>query len=342
MKVDLLILAFFFITLIEHQDLTAKSENNFRAASYDSTYGFVSYDSNSFISKMHIFSGDNIYKLLKQDLIIKEKGFPDNHPRIDFRSRLDINDRNDSNTIYKCCDHKDNGGFGYIHSRYDSIKDLKFQVTDITLAKYYAPWLDRVIDYENNPQQETYIITLKPSNNDPEIYYWLHPYTEYFSGLELNGYIDKLKNSLVGNSYVLTWIPYELSDSSCNISDKWTCKGIVLSSSQNHKALLENSKGMKTELEVSELFPSLKSKIYTEAKADYFLKKYKKKLWEATLKRELTLGMPSELILEIWRYPNNIAKRLVKGKTTEKWEYSDGSYLILENGKLTEVFNTDD
>jgi hypothetical protein len=199
-----------------------------------------------------------------------------------------------------------------------------------------------VIDYENNPEQETYIITLKPSNNDPEIYYWLHPFMEYLSGLEVKGYLDKLKRSLVGNSYVLSWIPYELSDSNCIISDKWTCKGIKLSSNDNHSALLENSKGMKTKLNVSELFPSLKSTIYTEAKADYFLKKYKKKLWEATLRKELTLGMPSELILEIWRYPNNIAKRLVKGKTTEKWEYSDGSYLILENGKLTEVFNTDD
>ncbi len=82
-----------------YQELLSKSKDVSKTSNYDSTYGFVEYDSNSFISKMHIFSGDNIYKLLNQDLIIKDKGFPENHPRIDFRSRLDINNRNDSNTI---------------------------------------------------------------------------------------------------------------------------------------------------------------------------------------------------------------------------------------------------
>jgi hypothetical protein len=33
---------------------------------------------------------------------------------------------------------------------------------------------------------------------------------------------------------------------------------------------------------------------------------------------------------------------MTKTKSTEKWEYSDGSYLMFENDKLTEVFNADD
>jgi hypothetical protein len=53
------------------------------------------------------------------------------------------------------------------------------------------------------------------------------------------------------------------------------------------RILLMDKKGNKTNLKIADAYPCLTNGIYAEDKSDYFLKKYKKKLWEATLKKSL-------------------------------------------------------
>ena len=309
---------------------------------YDSTFSFERNGGDT-ISYLK-YSGNNIYKLLNQELFIKQY---ENQRRtiIDLRIRKSNFKGNDTSSIYKCCDQNKSYIDDYA-TDYENVKDLKFRIIEITPTDYFTNWHTKPQYKSEDLMYETYILALKPNNSDPVVYFWFHPWSAFVECFELNGYYDKMKNTLIGKKYVLNWnwIPSEYADKNLEITNKWECTDVFMSKDEYPKfrILLMDKKGHKIDLKIADVYPSLTNGIYAEDKADYFLKKYKKKMWEATLKRELTLGMPSELILEIWRYPNNIAKRLVKGKTTEKWEYSDGSYLILENGKLTEVFNTDD
>lgn len=314
---------------------------------YDSTYGFVRYDSTSYLGKSRIFSGDNIYKLINQELVLKNqvnKSSIRPH-KVDLRTRRSNFDINDTNSIYRCCDTSDLGTkYENYHTSYKKSINTKFKVLDVKETRYFANWSTSPYNLEESPNSETYILSLRPSDEDTIVYYWFHPYYAHIAEFELNGFIEKTRRKLLGKKFVLSWIPYEYSEKGLDITDKWECIDISFNESDFFQnATLINSKGNRIELYLKEYFlPDLKGTIYTEEKADYFMKKYKKKLWEATLNRELQLGMPSELVLEIWRAPDNISKKMTKAKTTQKWEYSDGSYLVFENDKLTEVFNADD
>lgn len=308
---------------------------------YDSTYGFVRYDSNSVLGKSRMFSDNNVHKLLNQELFIRQ--IFREKPKIDLRLRHDSISKMDPRFVYKCCDTSNNGSYSSIYSSYDKIKDIKFKIVEIRPSDKFAPWLSNKIDLQNHYQQETYILSLKPNNSDPIVYYWFHPYSAYVYDFELFGFYDKLKKQLLNRKFVVSNIPYPLSDSALDLTEKWTLTEIRMVGGEGNYAILEDRFGHKIDFIISKyLYPVLSESIYTEERAEYFLKKYKKKLWEATLKRELTLGMPSELILEIWRSPDNVSKRVTKAKTTEKWDYSDGSYLVLENGKLTEIYYSKD
>lgn len=306
---------------------------------YDSTFALSYKDSVSYKR----YSGNNIYKLLEQDLFIKK--LDKTKWDLDLRLMKSNFDSDDKSTIYMCCDSSKLSNTMNYFSRYELLKDLKFKVTNIKPSQYFAHWSTRPIDTESDPDNETFILTLKPSNNDPEVFYWFHPYFEGFGEFELNGFYERAKRILKGKKFVLTWIPSEFADSNLVITDKWECIDVLLDNDYGINRFvvsLKNKQGKSTKIDLYDFYPTLKSFVYSEEKADYFLNKYKKKIWEATLKRELTLGMPSELLLEIWRYPDNISKRQTKGKTTERWDYSDGSYLVLENGKLTEIYNAND
>jgi hypothetical protein len=341
---SLLIMAFSILLVSISQETAFGKLNIGYNSRYDSTYGFVKYDSTTQWGKARIFSGENVKRLINQELILKkQKG---NSPyTLDLRNRKSKLEKNDVSTIYKCCDTNE---FGNKSKKYDTdyeqVQNFKFKVVDVEPSKYYQCWHTGQYNIDENPDSETYILTLKPSNEDTILYYWFQPYYAHIGEFELNGFIEKNKRKYLGKKFVLSWIPYEYSEKGLNIMDKWECININYNSSDYFQnATLKNSKGDTLDLRLYEYFiPELKKTIYTEEKADYFLKKYKKKLWEATLNRELQLGMPSELVLEIWRTPDNISKKMTKAKTTQKWEYSDGSYLVFENDKLTEVFNTDD
>jgi hypothetical protein len=308
---------------------------------YDSTYGFVRYDSTQNWGKRRMFADDNIYMLINQELILRKQNTDSRERkyRVDLRTRRTNFERNDITSIYKCCDTNE-----YKTTNYDSVQNVKFKVVDVRGTGYFAAWLTNTYNLKESPNSETYILSLKPSNQDTILYYWFHPYYSHIGEFELNGFIEKTKRKYLGKKFVLSWIPYEYSERGLDIMDKWECIDINFNSSDYFQSVtLRNSKGDKTDLRLYKYFiPNLSETMYTEEKADYFLKKYKKKLWESTLNRELKLGMPSELVLEIWRAPDNISKKMTKTKSTEKWEYSDGSYLMFENDKLTEVFNADD
>lgn len=319
-------------------NLLAQSDVPIRA-NYDSTFSIWRnpMDTLSYLR----YSGNAIYRLLNQELFIKK--YENRRRSIDLRIRKSNFTQNDTSSIYKCCDQYKSYIDDY-NTDYDKVKDLKFKVIEITPTDYYTNWHTKPQYKSEDLMNETFILTLKPNNDDPVVYYWFHPWTAFIDCFELNGYYVKMKNDLIGKKYVLNWIPSEYADKNLEITNKWECTDVFMTNEEfpKFRILLMDKKGNKTDLKITDVYPSLESGIYAEDKSDYFLKKYKKKLWEATLKRELTLGMPSELLLEIWRYPDNISKRQTKGKTTEKWDYSDGSYLVLENGKLTEIYNAND
>lgn len=338
---NLLITTFLILLCSVTQETTFGNFNIRFASAYDSTYGFVNYDSTQYWGKSRMFADDNIYKLLNQELILK-KQITDSRERkfrVDLRTRRSNFERNDKTSIYKCCDTAD-----FLSTKYDSVQNVTFKVLDIRGTGYFASWLSKTYDLNENPDSKTYILSLKPSNEDTILYYWFHPYYASINEFEIKGFIEKTQKKYLSKKFVLSWIPYDFSEKGLDITDKWECININFNSSDYFQSVtLRNSKGDKTNLRLYKYFiPNLSETMYTEEKADYFLKKYKKKLWEATLNRELQLGMPSELVLEIWRAPDNISKKMTKGKTTQKWEYSDGSYLMFENDKLTEVFNADD
>ncbi len=317
-------------------NLFAQSDVSIRSY-YDSTFALSWEDSLSYMN----YSGSNIYKLLNQDLFIKN--IERKRWDLDLRLMKSNFDSDDKNTIYKCCDSSVSGKRTQYYSNYDEVKSLKFKVVNIKPTQYWANWSTTPYDAEAEPQSETYILTLKPNNNDPEVYHWFHPYFEGIGEFELVGFLERAKRLVKGKKFVLGWIPYEYADSNLNILDKWECLDVTLEIDHGimskYVVTLKNKNGSKAKVDLSDFYPIQKSYVYSEDKADYFLNKYKKKLWEATLKRELTIGMTSELLLEIWRKPDNISKRQTKGKTTERWDYSDGSYLVLENGKLSEIYN---
>ena len=308
---------------------------------YDSTFALSWEDSLSYMN----YSGSNIYKLLYQDIFIK-KNIDRERWNLDLRLMKSNFDSDDMNTIYKCCDSSKSGSRTQYFTNYDAVKDIIFKVVNIKHTLYWANWSTKPNDEDAEPKSETYILTLKPNNDDPEVYYWFHPYFEGVGELELCGFLERAKRLLKGKKFVLGWIPNEYVDSNLNILDKWECLDVTFEINygimSKYFLTLKNKQGLKARVDLSDFYPRQKSYVYSEEKADYFLNKYKKKLWEATLRRELTLGMPSELLLEIWRNPDNISKRQTKGKTTERWDYSDGSYLVLENGKLTEIYNAND
>lgn len=318
-------------------NLYSQSDEQIRSY-YDSTFA-LSYWEDSLSYKN--YSGANIYKLLNQELFIKD--IDRKRWNLDLRLMKSNFDRDDKSTIYKCCDSSVSGNKTEYYSNIDEIKKLKFKVVNIKPSQYWANWSTKPNDVEADPQSETYILTLKPNNNDPEVYHWFHPYFERIGEFELSGFLERAKRLLKGKKFVLGWIPHEYADSNLNMLDKWECVDVIYEIDygimSRYALTLKNNHGFITKVELSDFYPTQKSYVYSAEKSDYFLNKYKKKLWEATLKRELILGMPSELLLEIWRNPDNISKRQTKEKTTERWDYSDGSYLILENGKLTEIYN---
>jgi hypothetical protein len=341
---SLLIMAFSILLVSISQETAFGKLNIGYNSRYDSTYGFVRYDSTSFISKNRVFTGQNVSKLLGQELFIKKHltTYRKQH-QVELWNTVNNIQRNDKSRIYQCCDSvKSKDSFNF-YSNYNKIKDLTFKIIDIKSTEYYRPYLYDKINLKSNLLRETFILTLKPSNGDSNVYLWFHPYFAYINDFELLAYSSKVSELLLGKKFVISDIPYPLSDSIKDLTEKWIVKDIEIFSSDDTYAVLEDRFGRKISLNVGKNFiPLLHSSVYTEEKADYFLKKYKKKLWEATLNRELQLGMPSELVSEIWRTPDNISKKMTKAKTTQKWEYSDGSYLVFENDKLTEVFNADD
>lgn len=339
---NLLITTLLILLCSVTQETTFGKFNIRFVSAYDSTYGFVKYDSTQYWGKSRMFADYNINKLLNQELILRKQikiYSGEGKFRVDLRTRRSNFERNDTTSIYKCCDTA-----GFLSTKYDSVQNVTFKVLDIRGTGYFAAWLSNTYNLNENPNSETYILSLKPSNEDTVLYYWFHPYYAHIGEFELKGFVRKTQEKYIGKKYVLSWIPYEFSEKGLDITDKWECININFNSSDYFQSVtLRNSKGDTTDLRLYKYFiPNLSETIYSEEKADYFLKKYKKKLWESTLKRELQLGMPSELVLEIWRAPDNISKKMTKGKTTQKWEYSDGSYLVFENDKLTEVFNADD
>jgi hypothetical protein len=341
---SLLIMAFSILLVCISQETAFGKLNIGYNSRYDSTYGFVKYDSTSQWGKARIFSGENVMRLINQELVLKKQR--NERPfKVDLRIRKSNFERNDISSIYKCCDTSELGTeYERYYTNYKKASDIRYEVVGISQTRYFANWHTSPYNLDDSPDSETFILSLKPSNEDTIVYYWFHPLYAHIGEFELNGFIEKTKKKYIGKKYVLSWIPYEFSEKGLDIMDKWECIDINFSASDFFQSVtLKNSKGDKIDLRLYEYFiPELKGTIYTEEKADYFLKKYKKKLWEATLNRELQLGMPSELVSEIWRTPDNISKKMTKAKTTQKWEYSDGSYLVFENDKLTEVFNADD
>ena len=341
MKVAYFFLSFFSIVISTSTMLFA---NNFslHAIDYDSTYSFVAWDSTKPETKIKSFSGDRVYSLLNQTLVVSP-GYQKGSDDIDLRAVKwdNVKSRNDKNSIYMCCDSNIYKGNYFQFSAYDKIKNLKFKIINIEKSEYYLPYSANkynVADITN----ETFVFTLRPGNGDQDIYYHFHPYYAFIGNFMIEGYIEKVKKDILGKRFVLSKsaFPDGFDEVDFDITDKWTCTEIKFGATElRHKIVLKNKKGSSIEINLRDVFPNIKKYIYPEAKADSFLKKYKKDLWAATLNRELTVGMSAELLLEIWKKPDNKTKSMSGGFSTETWSYDDGSYLTLENGKLTEMFS---
>lgn len=215
-------------------------------------------------------------------------------------------------------------------SIYDSLAGKYFKVLDV----YRHP---KVKEQEYLYGTRYYLALEEKESGDKLFFEYDSKYEHSFPFLVV-GYFEKLKQSYIGQSYVISTKYFE---SSKDIStgnpihnrpgQKWTCIDLTIEEQYfNLSLILKNDLGEKVLADHEYLFEmGGKNQVYTWQKAESYKSKFGVTNWHIILDREVKIGFTEEMVKLAWGEP----KKINKASYGDQWVYED-QYLYFENGKL--------
>lgn len=265
------------------------------------------------------FLNKNVYQYIGQELYVNDI---DNHLRNYGYTGFYIDTTIESllkPNLYKggLSEHK-------FSSIYDSLVGKYFKVLGVVKSPLDK---DHEILYTGNCY-----LKLEERNTKTIVYFDYHHLFEHSFPFVVVGYFLKLKQTYIGNSYVMRY-------SKPNV--KWKCVDVTIDTSYGFPVslVLRNEKGEEKLFEVRNLKNASTPAIFDVKAADVYCKKFGLGNWQIILDGDVKIGMTKEMCELAWGDPEKINQTILSGKKSEQWVYADNNYLYFDNGVLTAIQN---
>lgn len=258
------------------------------------------------------YLGDNVAQYTGQELWLKS--LPLNQRELGY-SNFILNykksaDLNEEKNIYKCCD-------GY-NSKYEDLTNKHFFVEQV--------FKNAQKNKNTGEKEERIFLKLREIASGDIVYYYYEGLSEYSFPFVVMGYLQKQKNSLVGDQFVFA---SEILDYAMDLkTDKgikpilgqnWKCIDITVDNKNSELSMIvENQKKQQIAVPLSAYTnKQLPRKVYTAKEGADMNKRFGVYNYHRVLQRKIASNMTKEMCKMSWGEPIDI----VKSSNTEKWVY---------------------